>query len=74
MTAVHQGFLEVLNKDQTRELGRKLSKLEGLQVELTLQMALPTHEDREGNEHPAMTEHLAGSKAIEVLNWKCFTL
>ena len=39
MTAVHQGFLEVLNKDQTTELGRKLSKLEGLQVELTLQMA-----------------------------------
>src|SRR6266568_8534438 len=39
MSAVHQGFLEVLNKDQTTELGRKLSKLEGLQGELTLQMA-----------------------------------
>lgn len=39
MTAAHQEFLEVLNKDQTTALGQKLSKLEGLQVELTLQMA-----------------------------------
>lgn len=39
MTAAHQGFLQVLNKDQTTALGRRLSKLEDLQVELTLQMA-----------------------------------
>ena len=39
MTAAHQEFLEALNKDQTTALGQKLSKLEGLQVELTLQMA-----------------------------------
>ncbi len=44
MTAAHRGFLEVLNKDQTTELGPKLSKFDGLQGELTLQIAHLTEE------------------------------
>ncbi len=39
MTAAHQGFLEVLSRGKTTEIGRTLSKLESLQGELTLQMA-----------------------------------
>ena len=39
MTTAHQEFLEVLNKDRTSELGQRLSQLEGLQGELSLQIA-----------------------------------
>ena len=39
MTAAHQEFLEVLNNNQITKLEPKLTKIDGLQSQLTLQMA-----------------------------------